>query len=63
MGSGKAFLAEGAWDGSPTVVAATADADQVALVVDGHVLEVPLEAFAHLFSTLMIAAHARPASD
>lgn len=58
-----AFVVEAAWDSAPAVIAATAQPDQVTFVIDGHLLEIPLEGFAHLFSTLMIAAHARPASD
>lgn len=54
------FDFEGYWHNERTTGQAWADSDQVSIeVAPGEVLEIPLDTFAHLFSTLMIAAHSR----
>lgn len=58
----KSFRFEVSWNREPGVASASADSDQVRIdLPDGDVLEIQLDLFGHLFSTLMIAAHSRPA--
>lgn len=55
------FKFEGYFDGVRVTGTARVDGDTISLIpVPGKVLELPVEGFAHLFSTLMIAAHSQP---
>jgi hypothetical protein len=54
----KSFKFEGYWDGVRVTGTARVDGDTITLIpVPGKVLEIPVAAFGHLASTLMIAAH------
>ncbi len=60
VADGDAFAFDGWFDGVAIRGSARVNGDTIELeVVPGKVLALPVDGFAHLFSTLMIAAHSR----